>query len=97
MKTCYGYEMQKKRRLWDEYLFPGFHPKAEIQGMFGDHKARILSFKRRQKKRHVAVAASGIGVFTTERCDWYETLVAARPGFIWRWKFGGCFAKGAAW
>src|SRR3989338_9222550 len=41
--------MRKKRRLLDEYQFPGFRPKAGIQGIFGDPKARVIRLKRTQK------------------------------------------------
>jgi hypothetical protein len=41
--------MGKNRRLLDEYRFPGFRPRAEIQGVFGDPKARVIQFKRTQK------------------------------------------------
>lgn len=34
--------MEKKRRLLDEYRFPGFSPIAEIKGIFGDSKARVI-------------------------------------------------------
>lgn len=34
--------MGKKKRLLDEYRFPGFRPKAEIKGIFGDSKARLF-------------------------------------------------------
>ncbi|MCC6324767.1 MAG: hypothetical protein DCC43_05355 [Candidatus Brocadia sp.] len=41
--------MEKKRRLRDEYRFPGFGSKAEIKGIFGDSKARVIQLKRTQK------------------------------------------------
>ncbi|MBF8277140.1 MAG: hypothetical protein HW390_2213 [Candidatus Brocadiaceae bacterium] len=41
--------MRKKRRLLDEYRFPGFSPRAEIKGIFGDPKARLVILKRVQK------------------------------------------------
>ena len=41
--------MEKRRRLLDEYRFPGFSPRAEIKGIFGDPKARVIRLKRTQK------------------------------------------------
>ncbi|BBO18856.1 conserved hypothetical protein [Candidatus Brocadia pituitae] len=41
--------MEKKKRLLNEYRFPGFRPKAEIKGIFGDAKARVIRFVRSQK------------------------------------------------
>ena len=41
--------MGKKSRLLDEYRFPGFGPKAEIKGIFGDSKAWVIQLKRTQK------------------------------------------------
>jgi hypothetical protein len=41
--------MGKKVRLLDEYRFPGFRPKAEIKGIFGDSKARVIRLVGTQK------------------------------------------------
>ena len=41
--------MGKKRRLLDEYSFPGFHPRAAIQEIFGDSRARVIRLERREK------------------------------------------------
>ena len=43
--------MQRHRRLWDTYRFPGFRPRSTVQGIFGDPKARILCLSRRGKKQ----------------------------------------------
>lgn len=87
--------MDKKRRLLDEYKFPGFHPRSEIQGIFGDPGARVIRLERRQKKRHVVAAALFIGATTTKPCDGYGICPAGMPGFIWKWKSGGYGARGA--
>jgi len=86
--------MQKKRRLLDEYRFPGFHPKAEIQGVFGDSRARVIHLKRSQKKQYAAVAAQFIGVITTLQCVGYGIYPAEMCGYIWKWKFGESVARG---
>src|SRR2546426_11856860 len=41
---------KRLRRLWDEYAFPGFRPLSTVRGVFGDRKARVITFKRRSKK-----------------------------------------------
>jgi len=87
--------MGKKRRLLDEYRFPGYRPRANVRGEFGDPRARIIWLERAQKKRFVAVVAGGIGATTTRRYGGYGTCRAAMRGFTWRWRFGGSFVGGA--
>ena len=59
--------MGKKRKLLDEYRFSGFRPRAEIQGVFGDPEARVIQFRRTQKKQYAGNVARFIGVITTRR------------------------------
>jgi len=87
--------MVKKRRLLDEYQFPGVRPRSAIQGMFGDPKARIIRLNRSEKKRHVAVAGPCIGATTTRQCGEYGTYPAGMPEYTWRWRFGASGARGA--
>lgn len=86
--------MRRKRRLLDEYQFPGFRPNANIKGVFGDPKARVIYLKRTQKKRYADVATRFIGVITTRRCGEYGTYPAGIHGFIWKWRFDEYDAKG---
>jgi hypothetical protein len=86
--------MGKKRRLLDEYQFPGFRPMSKIQGIFGDPKARIIRLERTQKKQHAVAAAPYIAVITTRQCDRYEICPVGMPGYIWKWKSGG-FSAGS--
>ncbi len=51
----------------DEYRFPGYRPRAEIRGVFGDPRARVIHLERTRKKRYVGVAAQSIGAITTRR------------------------------
>jgi hypothetical protein len=88
--------MGKKRGLLDEYQFPGFRPSPEIQGIFGDPKARIIRLDRTQKKRRAVVAARHIEATTTRRCGRYGTCPAETPVYIWKSKFAGYSANGAA-
>jgi len=87
--------MRKKKRLLDEYRFPGFRPKAEIKGIFGDSKVRVVRLVRTQKKRCVVVAVPYIGAITTRRYVEYVTCPVERCGFIWRWRFGASSAGDA--
>lgn len=86
--------MVKKRRLLDEYQFPGFRPMSKILGIFGDPKARVVSLKRSQKKRHVVAAVPCITVITTRQCDGYGICPVGMPGSTWKWKSDGFGAKG---
>src|SRR3972149_2877635 len=87
--------MVKKRRLLDEYQFPGVRPLSAIQGMFGDPKARIIRLERSEKKRPVAFAGLCIGATTTRRDAGYGTCLAGMPGDTWKWRFGASDARGA--
>ena len=76
-------EWKKKRRRLDEYRFPEFSPRAEIKGIFGDPKARVIRLKRTQKKQSVGIVGEFIGVITTRRCVGYEIYLVGMHGFIW--------------
>jgi hypothetical protein len=86
--------MGKRRRLLDEYQFPGFRPKAGIQGKFGDPKARVIQLERTQKKQSAAAVAQHIGAITTRGRGRYGIYPVETLGFIWKWKFGGFVARG---
>lgn len=80
--------MIKKRQLLDEYRFPGYSPQAEIKGVFGDSKARVIKLKRTQKKLYAGVAAGLIIVIMTIRCVEYEIYLVEMHGFTWKWRCG---------
>jgi hypothetical protein len=88
--------MRKPLRLPDAYRFPGFRPEPIVRGCFGDPKARIVSLRRRQKKRRAAAVASPFEAVTTESCVRHAICRAATPAFTWNSKFDGCTAAGAA-
>jgi hypothetical protein len=88
--------MRKKRRLLDEYFFPGFYPTAEIQGIFGDSRARIIQLKRRQKKVRVAIVGRTPVCFTIGRSVEFEICLAQSLGFIWSWRSGESSARRVA-
>jgi hypothetical protein len=43
--------LRRKKSLKDLFSLPGFTVKKEIQGKFGETKARILELKRQKKER----------------------------------------------
>jgi len=81
--------MEKQRRLLDEYRFPGDRPRAEIRGVFGDPRARVIHLERTRKKRYAGVAEQSIGAITTRRCAGYGIYPVGMLGSIWRWRCGG--------
>jgi len=87
--------MEKKRQLLDEYRFPGFRPRSDVHGVFGDPKARVIRLERKQKKRSVDVAAKYTEAITTRRFGGYEICHVGMHAYTWRWKSGGCYARGA--
>jgi hypothetical protein len=87
--------MGKKRRLLDEYQFPGFRPMSKIQGIFGDPKARVVSLRRSQKKQYVVAAAQYTGVITTRPCEGYGICPVEMSGSTWKWTSDEFGASGA--
>jgi len=87
--------MQKRKRLQDEYQFPGFRPKAIVKGKFSDRGSKVVRLERRQKKRYADVVDLFIGVFTTTKKGIFEIYLVAEREFIWKWKFGEFCAERA--
>ena len=87
--------MGKNRKLLDEYRFPGFCPRAEIQGVFGDPKARVIRLERTQKKQYAGNVARFIGVITTRRFAEYGIYPVGMRGYIWKWRFNGYYVGSA--
>ena len=95
-KNLYDFRMEKKRGLLDEYRFPGFCPKRDIKGIFGDPKARVIQLQRSQKKRHAVAVARSIGAITTRKCVVSVIFHAGMPVSFWKLKSVGFSAGGAA-
>src|SRR2546429_9282970 len=74
---------RRRRRLWDTYSFPGFRPEPTVRGIFGDPKARVITLKRRSKKRLAAVVFSCSWGGTTAGCVVSLVFSAARRGYFW--------------
>jgi len=88
--------MRKKRRLTDAYHFPPFTPQEAISGIFGDPKARVIRFTRRQKKQSAELAAQSMGPFTIARSAGSATSPAATRASSSTWKSDVFCAEGAA-
>jgi len=88
--------MRKKRRLTDAYQFAPFSSKQKVLGLFGDPKARVIQFTRRQKKQSAEFAVRSIGPFTTASFAWSETSPVATHVSTSSWRYGVFSAGGAA-
>jgi hypothetical protein len=79
--------MFKHKRLTDAYRFPGFTPKQEVVGIFGDPQARVIRLKRLEKKLGVRNVVVPMAVSTTAKHAGCEIFHAATPESIWNWKY----------
>ena len=82
VKKLYDYRMRKGRKLLDEYRFPGFRPMANVKGVFGDPRARVITLQRAQKKRYTAVAVQSIEAIMTRRYGVFVIFHVGMLGYI---------------
>ena len=87
---------RKPRRLADTYTFPGFHPLAYVQGIFGDPQARLITLVRRRKKHSAARVAQRIGPGTTAGNDASGICHAEIIESTSTWRCGGSCAAAVA-
>jgi hypothetical protein len=87
--------MRKTKYLEDRYRFPGFRPRRETGGIFGDPSARIVALRRREKKPSAASAVRFIGRATIMSSSKSETFPAATRASTWNWKSGASSAGSA--
>jgi hypothetical protein len=82
----------KKKRLEDEYAYPGFIPRSEVlqHELYPD--AKIIILDRFQKKRFPGVAVKFIFHFTTARPGVSGIYPVGTPGYIWRLKYAAFLA-----
>ena len=74
--------MKEKRTLRELFSVPGFYAKQQLQGVFGDPKARIVELKRQKKERYAQVVARAIAANTILRVDKYEISMHWDGAFI---------------
>ena len=88
---------KRKRRLGDAYRFKGFRPQADVRGIFGDAKARIMRLVRRSKKRFVVAVDAFSQAGTTGAGGVFAISPVAICGSTWRSKYGACSAAVVGW
>jgi hypothetical protein len=72
------------------YVFvPWFSTATNSRGIFGDPKARVITLKRRSKKRLVAVAVVSRRGGTIARSAACAIFRAVTHGYFWNWRCGG--------
>lgn len=59
--------MKKARTLRELFSFPGFISKYQLEGQFGDPKARIIVLERQKKRQYVLSVTLVLKVITIER------------------------------
>ena len=79
---------RKPRRLADTYTFPGFHPLAYVQGIFGDPQARLITLVRRTKKQSAVRVEQPIGLGTTADSGGSAICHAGIIESTWTWRCG---------
>jgi len=86
-----------RKRLRDEYHYPGFYPSRYVETAESDSGALIVRLSRRSKKRYAERAVRSTVVGTTARCSergTYRVLVCVS---IWNLSFAESGAESAAW
>jgi hypothetical protein len=81
--------MIKQQRLVDEYRYPGFRPLATIRNHPVDSDARIITMRRRQKKRFADAVERFIIHSMTERNGLSVTCHAQMHGYILKLRYVG--------
>jgi hypothetical protein len=87
--------MHKHKRLRDSYRFKGYEPSENLTGIFGDPKARVIHFKRREKKQFVHYVELRTKAITTERHAERATFPAETRASTSNWKYAAWSAGGA--
>jgi len=89
--------MPKYKRLTDSYRFAGFTPSQIVKGIFGDPRARVITYTRLKKKPVVRFVTTFRQAFMIVKCDAYVTCPVATLGSIWIWKSDASSARGVRW
>jgi hypothetical protein len=64
--------VKETKTLRELFSFPGFYAKQQLQGVFGDPKARIVELKRQKKERYAQDVEKVISGITILKIDGYE-------------------------
>ena len=80
--------MRKYKRLIDGYRFKGYEPSENLTGIFGDSRARVIYFKRFEKKQFVHYAILRTRVITIERRAVCATFPAETHVSTSNWRYG---------
>jgi len=76
-------KLSRGRYLRDAYKFAGFFPASAVRGVFGAPQVRVLTLRRRQKKRRVEFVGVGSAASTIRSFVWRETCPVASIASIW--------------
>ena len=91
-ETGYDSQMPKLlrgRQLRDAYRFAGFYPAATVHGVFGNVQVRVLTLRRRQKKRAAVFVAVGTGASMIRSFAWSAICPVASMTSTWNSPCGG--------
>jgi hypothetical protein len=76
--------VKETRTLRELFSFPGFNAQGQLQGVFGDPKARIVELRRQKKERYaqaVVRATAAIMMLSADRCaismQWDGAFISA--------------------
>jgi hypothetical protein len=87
--------MAKRKYLVDEYRYAGFRALATVRIHPDDADGRIITLRRRQKKRYAAVAGRHTTHSTTGRYGLSATCAAEMPGYTSQSRYAECHARSA--
>lgn len=74
--------MKKAKTLRELFSFPGFYAQRQLQGVFGDPKARIVEIRRQKKELSVQGVEKVITAITIPRSGEYEISMRWGGAFI---------------
>lgn len=78
--------MKHARTLRELFSFKGFIAKSELEGRFGDPKARVVVLKRQKKQPSVPSAALSIEAITTAEFVVYVIVMPKVIAYIFAMK-----------
>lgn len=85
--------MKKGKTLREIFSFPGFTNIRQLEGKFGDPKARIIILKRKKKQQPVQDVALSTKIITIKKFVVCVIVISKAIVFIFVTKDGGCIVK----